>query len=225
MFTDKRDSYFNKIYDDLNLMAKVVFRQMKSIRLLFENGTSDSDKDEFNNNEVILDSLEVRMKMEIINAIVLYGPRTNDLRKIMACYDVTSSLERIGDLLLNLYEYAEKINTEGEIYSALSDKVKEFMAVAENMTRNAFLAFTCEDLKLAVETISLDDMSDRLYKELFEQSAAVAVGKTLTQTQSMDVVSISSMAYNFERIGDNATNIAESAVYLMEGKNIQHLKG
>ena len=29
-------------------------------------------------------------------------------------------------------------------------------------------------------------------------------------------------SYNIERIGDNATNIAEAAIYLIEGKNIKH---
>ena len=37
-----------------------------------------------------------------------------------------------------------------------------------------------------------------------------------------DALCINSMAYNIERIGDNATNIAEAAIYLIEGKNIKH---
>ena len=34
---------------------------------------------------------------------------------------------------------------------------------------------------------------------------------------------LSGMSYNIERIGDNATNIAEAAIYLMEGKNAKHI--
>ena len=37
-----------------------------------------------------------------------------------------------------------------------------------------------------------------------------------------DTLCINSISYNIERIGDNAINIAEAAIYLIEGKNIKH---
>ena len=49
------------------------------------------------------------------------------------------------------------------------------------------------------------------------------VGKTINEQDMLDALSISGMSYNIERIGDNATNIAEAAIYLMEGKNAKHI--
>jgi len=38
----------------------------------------------------------------------------------------------------------------------------------------------------------------------------------------LNITSINSISYNIERIADNATNIAEAAIYLIEGKDIRH---
>ena len=52
---------------------------------------------------------------------------------------------------------------------------------------------------------------------------ATQAEKTLTEQDLLDILAINAIAYNIERIADNATNIAESAIYLIQGRNIQHL--
>ena len=49
------------------------------------------------------------------------------------------------------------------------------------------------------------------------------MGRTVKDQDLLDALSLSNMSYNIERIGDNATNIAEAAIYLMEGKNAKHI--
>lgn len=218
---NNRERMFRCISDDLVVMSKLVLRQLKCIADMVSE-CRVPDGDEFSHNELILDGMEVKMRKEIINAIVLYGPRAGDLRKIMACYDVTSSLERIGDLALNIYEYLSKSDMKGPIFMSQKDFVGDFLKVATDMTRNALMSFTCEDLSMAKETVDLEVKADEMYRTMNDAVALFPVDRKLSMQESVDMISLSSIAYNLERIGDNATNIAESAVYLMEGRNIQH---
>ena len=61
-----------------------------------------------------------------------------------------------------------------------------------------------------------------LIARAFKRKNGKAFDKILSQQEVTDALCINSMAYNIERIGDNATNIAEAAIYLIEGKNIKH---
>ena len=162
------------------------------------------------------------MRDEVINTIVLYSPRAGDLRKIMAYYDMTAYLERIGDLLINISIFMNQVNIGGAIFPLYKNHISKLWTGAENMVQNAIFAFTCEDNNLAKETINLDDIVDTLHHELTQKLRTQNADKTLKEQQLTDILSLSSISYNIERIGDNATNIAEAAIYLMEGKNIKH---
>lgn len=222
--TAQRVKIFGKITEDLLVMSKVVFKQIDVIKHQLEGRDISDKRDDFIQNESILDSLEVKVRKNIINAIVLYGPRATDLRKIMSCYDMTSSLERIGDLLLNVHRFLNKVDFNDEIFKALSSKLEKLLATAETMTKNAIYAFSCEDILLTKATIELDDVADSIHAKIGVKLVSLSSASTLSEQQSIDVLSISSISYNLERIADNATNIAESAVYLMEGKSIKHSK-
>ncbi|MFR4037941.1 MAG: PhoU domain-containing protein [Butyricimonas faecalis] len=64
---------------------------------------------------------------------------------------------------------------------------------------------------------------DNNHKEIIHRIPLHFVGKTIKDQNMLDALSLSGMSYNIERIGDNATNIAEAAIYLMEGKNAKHI--
>lgn len=217
-----REKFFEKIAADFQVMSKMVIKQINLTHELLENNQNDILYDEMNHNERILDGLEVKMRDEVINVIVLYSPRATDLRKIMSYYDMTSYLERIGDLLMNIAGYSQKMHLEGAIFLKFKDRLTKLLAVSENMTQNAIFAFTCEDNRLAKETIELDNIADTLYHEIGLTLQSSCSGVSLDQQQLTDILCINGISYNMERIGDNATNIAEAAVYLMEGKNIRH---
>ena len=96
------------------------------------------------------------------------------------------------------------------------------LTLTENMTQNAIFAFTCEDARLARDTIEMDNLVDACFHKIGSTLPQDCSGRPLDSQQITDALSINSMSYNIERIGDNATNIAEAAIYLMEGKNIKH---
>lgn len=220
-----REKFFGKIAADFQVMSKIVIRQINLTRELLENNQDSGLYEEITHHERILDGLEIKMRDEVIHVIVLYSPRATDLRKIISYYDMTNYLERIGDLLMNIAGYSQRMNLQGPIFSKFKDRLTKFLSVSENMTQNAIFAFTCEDNRLAKETIELDNIADALYQEIGKSLQSSCSGVSLDEQQLTDILCISGISYNMERIGDNATNIAEAAVYLMEGKNIRHSNG
>ena len=177
---------------------------------------------EIHNNERIIDSLEVKIRNEVINTIVLYSPRASNLRMIISYYDMTAYLERIGDLILNISHFLQKTDVHGSLFGEYKEKLVKMLELTENMTQNAIFAFTCEDVRLAKDTIEQDDQVDQVHHEIGQQLQNRYANQALSRQNMADVLAINSMSYNIERIGDNATNIAEAAIYLIEGKNIKH---
>lgn len=217
-----KEKVFERITEDFTVLSKVVIKQINRLYQLAENNQQEELYADINNNERIIDSMEVKIRDEVINTIVLYSPRASNLRKIISYYDMTAYLERIGDLILNISGFLRKTDLHGELFTQYKSDLLNMLSLTEGMTQNAIFAFTCEDNQLAQETIERDDEVDNLHHSIGRGLQASCSGKILTEQQMTDALSINSMSYNIERIGDNATNIAEAAIYLMEGKNIKH---
>lgn len=216
------EKIIGRINEDFQVLSGIVMKQLSLASQLIEDNRNEEIHTEINNNERIIDSLDVKMRDEVINVIVLYSPRASTMRKIMAYYDMTTYLERIGDLLLNVSGFLKRSAVHGPLFHEFRDDISKMLGTVENMTQNAIFAFTCEDSSLARATIELDDEADAFQQKIIRRLQECYSGEITTEQDMIDVLSINSMAYNMERIGDNATNIAEAAIYLMEGKNIKH---
>ena len=175
-------------------------------------------------NEHIIDSLEVKIRTEVINAIVLYTPRATNLRIIISYYDMTAYLERVGDLIMNMARFLHHINIEGALFIEHRGQLMKMFHLAKSMIKTSISAFTDQESNMAKDVIELDNEVDELYHTIGRELPLKQAGKALTEQDLNDFLSINSIAYNIERIADNATNIAESAIYLIQGKSIQHLK-
>ena len=221
--TTIREKYLEKIKEDFEVLSTVVIQQMDIVFTLTESNKDAELHDKIEHNEVIIDGLEVKIRDEVINSIVLYCPRASDCRKIMSYHDMTAYLERIGDLLLNIADFLREVELQGELYTLFREIIREHLEIVKKMTQNAIFAFTCEDENLAKEIIRTDDIVDKNHKEIVHGIPLHFVGRTVKDQDLLDALSLSNMSYNIERIGDNATNIAEAAIYLMEGKNAKHI--
>ncbi|MCB6972701.1 MULTISPECIES: phosphate signaling complex PhoU family protein [Butyricimonas] len=221
--TTIREKYLEKIKEDFEVLSTVVIQQMDIVFTLTGSNKDAKLHDKIEHNEVIIDGLEVKIRDEVINSIVLYCPRASDCRKIMSYHDMTAYLERIGDLLLNIADFLREVELQGELYTLFREIIRKQLEIVKKMTQNAIFAFTCEDENLAKEIIRTDDIVDKNHKEIVHGIPLHFVGRTVKDQDLLDALSLSNMSYNIERIGDNATNIAEAAIYLMEGKNAKHI--
>jgi phosphate transport system protein len=172
-------------------------------------------------NEKKIDKLEVKISDKIVNTIVLYQPVASDIRKIFACYRIVNSLERIGDMVITIHNYILNIKTL-KIYTELNDVVTNMIINSSNMVNKALLAFTNDDREYAIWTIKNDTVVDEVNKKMLKKAVKKSTDNDENKQLLMSFISMSGIVTNIERIAGHATNIAEAAIYSIEGKDIRH---
>jgi phosphate transport system protein len=168
-------------------------------------------------NDRIVNTLDVEIDEESIRLIALRQPKASDLRFITTAMKITTDLERMGDLAVNIAERALELNEEPILKPYID--IPKMRSIAQRMTRDALDAFVRKDRRLAMDVIIRDDEVDDLKHLVLQELAFFMVQDPTTVTRAMK---ISFVAQYLERIADHATNIAEMVIYLVEGKIIRH---
>ncbi|MGC2063816.1 MAG: phosphate signaling complex protein PhoU [Thermodesulfovibrionales bacterium] len=166
----------------------------------------------------MVNTLDVEIDEESIRLIALRQPMAGDLRFITTAMKITSDLERMGDLAVNVAERALELNEEPILKPYID--IPRMREIAQGMTRDALDAFVRKDKKLAMDVIMRDDLVDELKHDVLEELAFIMAQNPSTVSRAMK---ISFVAQYLERIADHATNIAEMVIYLIEGKIIRHM--
>jgi phosphate transport system protein len=164
-------------------------------------------------NDRMVNTLDVEIDEESIRLIALRQPMAKDLRFITMAMKITTDLERMGDLAVNIAERALELNDEPILKPYID--IPKMRSIAQGMTRDALDAFVRKDKKLAREVIMRDDEVDELKHAVLHELAYFMVQDPTTVTRFV--------ATYLERIADHATNIAEMVIYLVEGKLIRHM--
>ena len=217
-----KDTVLKPVGDQFDRLTELILRQLSITRQLLAGNSSAELRDELNRNESAIDGLEVSIRDEVVNVIVLHAPRASNLRIIMACYDTTSNLERIGDLIHNVYEFTGGTAVITGLYRRKSDGLLKMFDLAADMVKNVIFAMNCSDERLAREVIRSDDRVDEWWRRISGELKSTGTQRTLTAEEMEGMLSIFGIANNLERIGDQATNIAEAVIFVTEGKDIKH---
>jgi len=218
--------YLNQLSENFRLLSEIILSQFGMIRDLL-NSKGDYNTDLFadiERNEVLIDGLDTKIKEVVINTIILFSPRASDLRKVIAYYDMTIYLERIGDIILNMSRTLEKINLGMKDFEIFVEMLAKMLKHAEKMTGNAVLAFDCDNSLLAYDTIAMDNKVDELYRKIAKKLPEAFADRSLSHEELLNITGITTISFNMERVADNAANVAGAAVYLSEGKDIRHKK-
>jgi phosphate transport system protein len=165
-----------------------------------------------------VNALDVDIDEESIRLIALRQPKAVDLRFLTTAMKITSDLERMGDLAVNIAERALELNEEPLLKPYID--IPRMSQLAQGMTRDALDAFVKKDKKLAMDVIMRDDEVDDLKQEVLNELLFFMMQDPATASRAMK---ISFVAQYLERIADHATNIAEMVIYLVAGKIIRHM--
>lgn len=224
--TIKKDESILEIQADFEKLANVVLEQLDYMEHFVTSGELSIPNDVLSfvtKNEKEIDKAEVKLSDKIVNTIVLQKPVASDLRRIIACYRILINLERIGDLVINITEFIKKIKTE-EIYQNFHEVLSNTAILSSKMVRKALLAYTNDDRELAIWTIKNDSIMDEINNKMLKKLVNKADSEEKNKHLLISIITIKEMMSNLERIGDYATNIAEAAIYSIEGKDIRHHK-
>lgn len=222
--TIRKDDAINHIQTDFENLANLVLEQLDEMESVITTGkisVSDEVVKKILKNEKELDKKEVKLSDKIVNAIVLYQPMASELRWVIACYRILISLERIGDYVVNIINFIDKIKTP-EIYDKLHEVLANMTIQSIKMVRESLLSFLNDDKEIAIWTIKNDLVFDEINKKLLKKLLSKTDTADANKHLLMSIVTIKEMMSNIERIADHASNIAEAAIYSIEGKDIRH---
>ncbi len=163
-----------------------------------------------------------RMDVEIdevcLRLLALHQPAARDLRLITTGLKITTDLERIGDMAVNICERALELSREPQLKPFID--IPRMAEVAQRMLRESLDAFVREDVDLALKVCRDDDVIDNLNSQLFRELLSYMMEDPQTITRAICLLFV---AKYIERIADHATNIAEMVVFMVKGKSIRHL--
>jgi phosphate transport system protein len=163
--------------------------------------------------------LDVDIDDICVRLLALHQPAGRDLRFITTGLKITTDLERIGDMAVNICERALELNQEPQLKPYID--IPRMARVAQRMIRESLDAFVREDTELALKVCKDDEEVDQLNSQIFREVVTFMIDDPHTINRA---IKISSISKYLERIADHATNIAEMVIFMVKGKSIRHLK-
>jgi phosphate transport system protein len=163
-----------------------------------------------------LDALQREVEESAILTIARRQPMAVDLREIIGAIRVAGDLERVGDLAKNIAKRSIKIGGEPRSRREIVG-LKHMNDVALELLKDVLDAYAQRDTDRAHAVWERDAELDALEDSVF---------RDLLTHMMEDPRNISYCAHllfcskNVERIGDHATNIAETVFYLVKGHTL-----
>jgi phosphate transport system protein len=163
--------------------------------------------------DIALDAFQAKIEEKGINIIAQRQPLAIDLRETISALHICSDLERIGDLAKNISKRTIAIGSEMLPMSLISG-IEHMTRLVMGQFKTALDSYAERDISKALEVRSGDLQIDALNNALFYQTI-VCMGEDphymIACTQILFCIK------NLERIGDHATNIAETVHYIISG--------
>lgn len=218
LHTDRRyEAELNELHVKVLEMGGLVEKQIaNAVSALIarddEQARAIIDRDHnVNRFDVEIDDLCIRL-------LALHQPAARDLRLITTALKITTDLERIGDMAVNMCERVLELNQEPQLKPFID--LPRMADVAQRMLRESLDAFVREDVELALNVCREDDVIDDLHAQLFRELLSYMMEDPHTIQRAIRLLFI---AKYIERIADHATNIGEMVVFMVKGKSIRHM--
>ncbi len=160
-----------------------------------------------------IDKLQQQVEESAIQMIARRQPMARDLREIMAAIHIANDLERVGDLAKNTAKRVIAIESNFGSQRLVAG-VEHIAELAQAQLKNVLDAFAARDLAAALAVWERDDEIDAMYTSLFRELLTYMMEDPRNITMCTHLLFC---AKNLERIGDHATNIAETLHYLITG--------
>ena len=161
----------------------------------------------------VVDDLQKEIEEIAISMIARRQPMAQDLRLIVSTLKVAGDLERIGDLAKNVAKRALAIAPEARPQSLILG-LRHMTELAMASLKDVLDAYMTRDDAKALKVWRSDTDIDALYNSMFRELL------TYMMEDPRNIGLCTHLLFgakNIERIGDHATNIAETVHYMVRG--------
>ncbi|MGA8196263.1 MAG: phosphate signaling complex protein PhoU [Acetobacteraceae bacterium] len=162
-----------------------------------------------------VDALEREVETFVIRLLALRQPVAGDLRQIVAALKITGDIERIGDYAANLAKRSIVL-AEFSLPSSLAG-LAHMAQLVQQQLKSVIDAFGDNDADKAMEVWRSDQVVDDIYNAIFRELITYMMEDPRNITPCTHLLFI---ANNLERIGDHATNVAETVYYAVRGESL-----
>ena len=163
--------------------------------------------------DVILDNAERQINEKAIVTIAKRQPMAADLREIMGTIRIAAELERVGDLGKNTAKRVIAVQSSG-MPRKLARGLEHLAELALMQLKEVLDVFATRSVDKAKAIRERDDEIDAIYTSLFRELLTYMMEDPRNITPCTHLLFC---AKNIERIGDHATNIAETIYYMATG--------
>lgn len=163
-----------------------------------------------------VNDLYLDIEQSCIDLFALQQPVASDLRFIAASFKISTDLERIGDLAVNLGDYT--LEARHERFPEVD--IQSIGRETASMVETAMEAYATEDPDLCYAVAERDEAVDRRC----EEASTAVIGELIDTEHERDgrealMVDVSRLLLtvrDLERVGDHAVNIAGRTLYQIE---------
>ena len=205
------DSELRRLYGELKLMGELSTQQLEqACKVLIDRDNEAADA--LVAADAKIDALEALISHDVLRLLALRQPMAGDLREVYSALKITADIERVGDYAANIAKRSKILN-QSKPMPAIS-ALPALFALAGELMHEAMQAFLQQDVSAAERVRARDAELDALYTRLFREVLTYMAEDPRMITPGTHLLFI---AKNIERIGDHATNIAESALFIVNG--------
>lgn len=166
-----------------------------------------------------VDQLETEVDQQVMRLLALRQPVGPDLREIVSSLKIAADLERIADYAANVAKRSIALNQTPPVRPAFA--IPRMGAYAQAMIKDVLDAYVERDAERAVAVWRRDEELDEMYTSLFRELLTYMMEDPRSIGAATHLLF---MAKNVERIGDHATNIAETIHFLVRGDRLRELR-
>ena len=163
-----------------------------------------------------LDTLQREIEERVVLTIARRQPVAIDLRQLMGAIHIAIDLERIGDMAKNIAKRSIKINDDPRSPRAIVG-LKRMSELVSGQLKDVLDAYARLDVERADHVwrrdAEIDALDDVVFRDLL----------TFMMEDPRNISFCTHLLFcskNIERIGDHATNIAETVHYLVTGQSL-----
>ncbi|RBW70548.1 phosphate signaling complex protein PhoU [Bacillus taeanensis] len=206
------DAQLKELKDELLELGNLAQNALKQSIIALKN--QDVEKAlQIIENDYKINNLESDINDKVILMIAKQQPVATDLRRLIVALKISTDLERIGDLAVNIAKSIIRIGEEPFVKPI--EEIPKMAETARGMIKDVLQAFYDEDVVAAKNIADSDDEVDQKYGKLIKELLEIVTNNPEWIAQ---ITQLTFICRFIERAADHATNISESVIYLVKGK-------
>ncbi|PZV37271.1 phosphate signaling complex protein PhoU [Mesorhizobium kowhaii] len=166
--------------------------------------------------DAVLDEGQREIDDKAIIIIAKRQPMATDLREIVGAIRISADLERVGDLAKNVAKRVAAV-TDGRQPTSLFRGLEALANLALTQLKEVLDVYASRSVDKIGFVRDRDDQIDAMYTSLFRELLTYMMEDPRNITPCTHLLFC---AKNIERIGDHATNIAETIYYIVTGEQM-----